>query len=234
MKNIKIKQIILNSDFKPSIGNKNLNFYLNNFSYYHLRDFDFNIKTKILVDGQFFVSLINILLNKSIKRNSFDFTSNAAEIFNFISKNNKKLFVIGSTEENSDIFKTFLLKKYNINNCTSINGFVKNINQFLLTKNIHDSFVIIGTGSPFQENLANFVYENFINTEVYTCGGFITQTAESIISNNNHNYYPVFFAKYNLRWLYRLLNTKYVFKRIILYYPISTIYFFYNFIISKK
>lgn len=234
MANLNIKQIIINSNFKPTIGNKNLNFYLNNFSYYQLRDFNFNIKTKILVDGQFFVFLINLFLNKSIKRNSFDFTSNADEIFNYISKNKKKLFVIGSTEKNSNIFREFLLKKYNIHNCTSINGFVKNINQFLLTKNIHDSFVVIGTGTPYQEKLATFIYENFTDTEVYTCGGFITQTAESIISNNHHHYYPVFFSKYNLRWFYRIITTKYVFKRIVLHYPISTIHFIYKFLFSKK
>ena len=110
----------------------------------------------------------------------------------------------------------------------------KNIYEYLLKQDLNNSFIIIGTGSPFQENLATFIYENFKNVEVYTCGGFITQTAESISNKSNHNYYPEFISKFNLRWLYRVLTTNYVLKRVLFYYPISVIYLIYELIIKRN
>ena len=234
MKKLRIKEVILNSNFKHQIGNQGLNFYFNNFSFFILRNFRFNPKTKILSDGQFFTTLINILLRKKYKRNSFDFTSNAPDVFNYISENNKSLCVIGSTTKNSKIFKSFLDNEYNIQNCISIDGFKKNIYEYLLKQDLNNSFIIIGTGSPFQENLATFIYENFKNVEVYTCGGFITQTAESISNKSNHNYYPEFISKFNLRWLYRVLTTNYVLKRVLFYYPVSVIYLIYELIIKRN
>lgn len=229
-----IINLIKKSDFIPKIGSNELNIYLNNYSYYMLRNVTLNSNTKILSDGLFFVNCLNFMLRKKIKRNSFDFTSNANEIFNYVSVHNKKLIIVGSTTQNSLTFKNFIQEKYKLENCISIDGFKKNMFEYLKSYDLNNSFVIIGTGSPFQEKLASFVYDSFKNVEVYTCGGFITQTAESIIENNSHKYYPVFFNKYNLRWLYRLINTKFVFKRLVYYYPISTINLFYKLIFLKK
>ena len=230
----KLINLIKKSDFSPKIGNNDLNIYLNNFSYYLLRNFRFSSKTKILSDGQFFTFLINLFLNKTYKRNSFDFTSNASHVFNYVSENNKRLFVIGSTPINSETFNCFLRDEFNIKNSISIDGFKDNIYEYLLTLNLNNSLVVIGTGSPFQENLASFVFENFKNIEVYTCGGFITQTAESIDNKRDHNYYPKFYSKFNLRWLYRMLTTNYVLKRLLFYYPISVIYLTHEFIIKRN
>ena len=217
-----LAEVIKNSNFKPVPGTNMLNIYLNNYSYYIVRNKSFPSKTNIMIDGIFMVNILKIFLKKKILRNSFDFTSNADLVFNYSKKSNRKLIRVGSTESNIKSVEKFLKKKYKIKNISSFNGFDKNLKSILMSHDLDNSLVVIGTGSPHQEDLAKSLFLNFKKIEIYTCGGFFTQTAESL-KNKRFNYYPRFFHKYNLRWLYRIYDTNYVLKRLLFYYPISSI-----------
>lgn len=69
-------------------------------------------------------------------------------------------------------------------------------------------FVIVGMGSPLQEQFALDLKEAGFQGIVFTCGGFLHQTANGI------NYYPDWINRYNLRAFYRLYKEKGLFKRL--------------------
>lgn len=57
-------------------------------------------------------------------------------------------------------------------------------------------------GSPLQEQFALDLKKSGYNGVVFTCGGFLHQTARGI------KYYPEWVNKYNLRAFYRLFHEK--------------------------
>jgi N-acetylglucosaminyldiphosphoundecaprenol N-acetyl-beta-D-mannosaminyltransferase len=71
------------------------------------------------------------------------------------------------------------------------------------------SCVILGLGSPKQELVGEKLAELMV-PRVYTCGAFISQTAQQ----NGTEYYPFVFKFLNLRWLYRALREKGHHKRL--------------------
>ena len=77
-----------------------------------------------------------------------------------------------------------------------------------------DSFVICGMGTPHQESFG-LLLKNAKGSikQIYTCGGFLHQSSESI------EYYPKWINRLNLRWLYRAIKEDYVLKRLLVQYP---------------
>ena len=67
---------------------------------------------------------------------------------------------------------------------------------------LDSDFTIIGMGSPLQEQFALDLKKSGYNGVVFTCGGFLHQTARGI------KYYPEWVNKYNLRAFYRLFHEK--------------------------
>jgi UDP-N-acetyl-D-mannosaminuronic acid transferase (WecB/TagA/CpsF family) len=73
---------------------------------------------------------------------------------------------------------------------------------------------ILGLGSPIQEEfLADLVSAGFLG-KIYTCGGFLHQTARGRL-----DYYPPVINSLGLRWMYRMLCEPHVFWRTLKYYP---------------
>ena len=68
---------------------------------------------------------------------------------------------------------------------------------------------LIGMGAPYQDEMAIILKNSGFKGTVYTCGGFIHQTQEGIIS------FPEWSNKLGLRWLYRIFTQKGVLRRII-------------------
>lgn len=150
----KLINLIKTSDVSSKIGNNYLNIYINNFSYYLLRKFGFSSKITILSYGQFFTFIIDFI-QKKYKRNSLDSTSSFSHVFNYVSENNKRLFVIGSTPINSETSSFFLQYEVNIKNSTSI---FYNQNLFAF------SFVADAIGMYFhfiRKIYSFYIYDNF-------------------------------------------------------------------------
>ncbi len=63
-------------------------------------------------------------------------------------------------------------------------------------------FAIVGMGAPLQEQFALDLRDAGFKGIVFTCGGFLHQTADRI------NYYPDWVNRYNLRAFYRLFHEK--------------------------
>ena len=96
--------------------------FVNPFSYYTLRrDFHKYSQVIFLSDG-FIFCLIARLFGFQIKRNSFDLTSIAPEVFE--SARFMRVAVVGSTEINVQKFKEIVESKYNCQIHLAVSGFL--------------------------------------------------------------------------------------------------------------
>lgn len=180
------------------------------------------------VDGISLVKFINWKFKKKISRYSFDDTSIAPNVFNYAIKNNLKIAVIGTKEELIYKAVSALEKKYKTKISYFRNGYFGS-NEEILTSCQHIikqkiEIVICGMGTPYQEQFLGTLKCLGWNGYGFTCGGFLHQVASKA------NYYPKFFDKYNLRWLYRILDEPKLLKRYLVQYP----YFFILLLFFKK
>lgn len=192
--------------------------FANAYSYYKLIDdklcshFDY-----IFFDGILLVKLYNLKFKKNIKRVSFDFTSIADRFFRQCVSENFSVSIIGAKEQ--EIVKTYayLQKRYGhcILNYRSgyFNSVAEEEDYFNYINNNNVSVVLVGMGAPTQELFSIKLKNKCKNLKfIITCGGFLSQTV-------NGEYYPHFFNKFNLRWLYRLYKHKHVRNKFFKEYP---------------
>lgn len=77
--------------------------------------------------------------------------------------------------------------------------------------------VIVGMGAPMQDEMCVRLKEaGFVGT-AYTCGGFIHQTQDTMVS------FPAWTNKLGLRWLYRIFTQSGMLKRLIETYPMFVV-----------
>lgn len=152
---------------------------------------------------------------KSI-RLSFDLSTMAGPVFHDMMAHGESLYVLGAKP--GEVDKSVETIKQNFEGIKIAgfhHGYIKDCKDSIIQE-IKDSgarVVIIGMGAPMQDEIAVMLKKSgFIGT-VYTCGGFIHQTQEGIIS------FPEWTNKLGLRWLYRLFTQSGMFKRLIETYP---------------
>lgn len=224
---INIKEIAT----RPSEGQ--LNTFVNPYSYLQLRNQGKLLENfdNIYLDGfllVFFFRLVGVRTN----RNSFDMTSLAPKVLQGCIKGNKSIYFIGSTEKAINSFVKVISKDFpKLDIVGHRNGYFNNVNEKenTLKAIIHlkPSVVVVGMGTPFQEQfLVDLKNTGWVGIG-YTCGGFIHQTANGI------NYYPEFFNKYNLRWLYRIMDEPKLIKRYFILYPNALLMFIWDLVLYK-
>lgn len=170
----------------------------------------------ICSDGILPIMLNRILGKPKSVRISFDMTSLAPKIFNYLSKNNSSIFFLGSSEECIDKFVKVIKNNYNLLNIIGWHhGYIKSDYDIVVNRIIESGteVVVIGMGAPLQDEFAVYLKERGFKGTIYTCGGFFHQTTERI------NYYPKWINCWNLRTFYRLVHERYVWGRVIKYYP---------------
>ena len=208
--------------FRSSLNEKNkLITFINSYSYLYFRK-NLNLFSnfhKIYIDGIILVRLLQIIGIRT-KRSSFDMTSLAEKVFLEAIKQNQSVYIIGSTESAINKFIVAIKRKFPMLSILGFrNGYFINSNELnSAVKKIIEldpELVIVGMGTPNQEEFLVILKESGWNGVGYTCGGFIHQTANGI------DYYPNFYNKYNLRWLYRILDEPKLLKRYMFYYPLS-------------
>jgi N-acetylglucosaminyldiphosphoundecaprenol N-acetyl-beta-D-mannosaminyltransferase len=198
----------------------NLITFVNTFSYYRLLDSGFPLKRidRIFVDGVFQVKLHNLFYKAKINRASFDFSSMADDLFVFVKNNNLKIALMGATKEEIVIAVNNLKKKYSgLRIIHSRDGYFNSEEEkndlYITLKEKNPDIVILGMGTPEQENFAVYLNEKGLYCTIITCGGFLSQTAK------NQDYYWPIIKKLNLRWLQRAIEYKHVRKRLFIHYP---------------
>lgn len=197
---------------------ENIVSFINPYSYLILR------KSKGLdvdlwgVDGQFAVLLFR-LFGVWVKRLSFDMTSLAPKVFEHCSNKGLPVAIVGAKESEVSTAVSVFKKDYpNINICYYRDGYFTNEQErkqcFDKIKESGAKVVIVGMGTPIQEQFLVDLRESGWQGTGYTCGGFLHQTA-----SKGAQYYPNWINRLHLRWLYRMWDEPKLIKRYMLYYP---------------
>lgn len=229
MKNKSPNKIRIFSKFQ--LSNNGFYSFINPVSYFHFRKNQYSCN--FYCDGilsAFLFSLINL---KRIERISFDYTSIGHLFFESCEKNNKSLLIIGGTEDDAKKFSLHLSSKYKKLNFLSISGYPQNgftqteMERIAVQSKSFDS-VLIGLGSPLQENLGEYIKNSGFPGLILTCGAFISQTSQS----TNGIYYPNWINSLNLRFAWRLLKEPHTRSRakFLFYFP----FFLFTDILIKK
>jgi len=184
------------------------------------------------VDGFSFVKLLNQISHSNLSRYSFDETSLAPKIFNYVKKKNLKLAVIGTHEKFIQKAVNNIEENYDIIVCYSRHGYFQNKQEYTIVfQQIIDlkiDVVICGMGTPRQEDFLVKLVEAGWEGIGYTCGGFLHQTSNSI------NYYPKIIDNWNLRWLYRIYDEPKLIHRYLFRYPMFFLKFLTYMLTTKK
>ncbi|ANQ50226.1 WecB/TagA/CpsF family glycosyltransferase [Flammeovirga sp. MY04] len=156
---------------------------------------------KIYIDGIGLLFFLKLFNKYKEGRKSFDMTSLGKDIFSQSVIQNRKIYIIGSTQESIEKFVSNIKKEFEgVNIIGFRNGYIKGEEQNVINEiiNKEPDITIVGMGVPIQEHflveLKKCGYKNII----YTCGGFIHQTTENI------HFYPEWIDKLNLRMFYRI------------------------------
>jgi len=189
----------------------------------HQSDVDLTKFDKICIDG----IALKLFLDKvfggtSIDRMSFDFTSVAHLVFENAATASQHGFILGSDSDSNHAFLTKVSEMFPGIKLEGRSGYFDN--DAALTDCINSlsasdyDFVVIGMGAVKQEEVAIKLKESGFRGRIYTCGGFIHQTAL-----NGGEYYPAWVDKLNLRFAYRMFKEPSTIKRYLLDYPKSFI-----------
>jgi len=182
---------------------------------YIYKDFDY-----LGVDGIFMAKTLSLLMGLNIPRLSFDMTSLAPIVFE--SAKGKGIYFIGTTEDLIHKSIDNLKKKFpELIVLGYRNGYFKDeVERLEVIKKIislRPEIVIVGMGHPYQDIFSIELKRAGYTGVVFTCGGFLHQSAECIL------YYPKWIDRFNLRWLYRFINEPRIIKRVLIYYPVFLI-----------
>lgn len=194
-----------------TIGGGRVYTCVNPFSYHLVRQHKelYDSMDGLFVDGMTMCWLIRILWGIHIPRLSFDMSSMAADLFSYLNDPNlnRNIYFLG-TRQNvlESTIRQFRENYPNMNIAGFRNGYfidLEDRNQAIYDIiNTNCDFVIVGMGSPLQEQFAFDLKKAGYKGIIFTCGGFLHQTA------NNIKYYPDWINKYNLRAFYRLFHEK--------------------------
>ncbi len=167
----------------------------------------------LYVDGILMCKLINLLWKRRIPRLSFDMSGMAVDLFARLNETEESVYFIGAKQEAivatveqiKSAYPGIHIKGYR-------NGYFllpeHRQREIDLIVKINPDFTIVGMGSPIQEQFAIDLKAAGYKGIVFTCGGFLHQTANGI------NYYPDWINRHNLRAFYRLYKEKGLFKRL--------------------
>ncbi|MDV6253345.1 WecB/TagA/CpsF family glycosyltransferase [Vibrio sp. EA2] len=218
---MKDKKFLLSILNEPTIVSPLAISFVNPFSYKHAsitncaKDIDFWFS-----DGALLCHLTNIFRRKDkINRVSFDFSSIAHDVFRYANQESKRVAIIGGTDDEINKAINYISTLYpSVNFVYKRNGYFSESEMLKIAKEIsfvNPDYVVAGLGTPLQEE---FIVSVKMLLEkkciLFTCGGFITQTA------SKGDFYHPLVKKFGVRWLQRAIEQKHVRKRILKDYPI--------------
>ena len=196
---------------------------LNAFYMVKLKDQDYHWYDEfdyIASDGMGPIKLNKLFGKPKSVRLSFDLSTMAGPVFRHMMVNNGSLFVLGAKPGEVDrSVETIKTNFDGIKIAGFHHGYIKDCKDIVVKKIIASGakVVIVGMGAPMQDEMCVLLKRaGFVGT-VYTCGGFIHQTQDTMVS------FPEWTNKLGLRWLYRIFTQSGMLKRLIETYPIFVI-----------
>jgi len=174
---------------------------------------------KICIDGialKTFLSLVH--RDSSIQRLSFDFTSVANLVFEQAAARGQRGFILGSDSRSNAKFLTEIVGMFPGLELEGRSGYFEDDDERSdVLASLADSdfdLIVVGMGAVMQERAAAALVDLGYTGKVYTCGGFIHQTAMS-----EGEYYPEWVDRFNLRFAYRMFKEPTTIRRYLLDYP---------------
>lgn len=138
----------------------------------------------------------------NIRREAFDFTSQANPVFAWAAKYGKSVGFVGGKQGVAEKAALVIAQKYpGFLNAGCYSGYEQDPEQARqhFTKNQTD-LVVCGMGAPLQERFLNQLVSTGWQGVGVTCGGFLDQTTKGA------GYFPGWVDRLNIRFLYRLVK----------------------------
>ena len=170
----------------------------------------------IFADGGLLVKAIKMVYGKQVTRRSFDMTSMAPELFAYVAKHGKTIYIVASKQEQVEKAMEIFRERYPMVKFAGYrNGYFASESEMDVEAKyiakLNPDFLIVGMGALMQEKFLLKVKNAGYQGVGFTCGGFIHQT-----SRNEIDYYPVWVDKTNLRFVYRMWKEPHTRKRYVM------------------
>ena len=170
----------------------------------------------IFADGELLVKAIKIVYGKQVTRRSFDMTSMAPELFAYVAKRGKTIYIVASKQEQVEKAVEIFRERYpKVKFAGYRNGYFASESEMDVEAKyiakLNPDFLIVGMGALMQEKFLLKVKNAGYQGVGFTCGGFIHQT-----SRNEIDYYPAWVDKTNLRFVYRMWKEPHTRKRYVM------------------
>jgi N-acetylglucosaminyldiphosphoundecaprenol N-acetyl-beta-D-mannosaminyltransferase len=204
-------------------GRCELNLFINHYSLHVIdggHDWTLAAADRIFADGGLLARQLSSRTRR-IARRSFDFTSVARPVLDAATDSGFFVIFVGGTAEDAARFEAWLRQDLRLERCEVIDGFRADHEQLLAERLGRHRRVMIayGTGTPKQEEQACRAKAACeaagVTAQIFTCGGFITQTAASA----SGHFYPRWIDRAGLRWVWRCYKQPFVLKRLLSIYP---------------
>lgn len=140
----------------------------------------------IFADGGLLVKAIKMVYGKQVTRRSFDMTSMAPELFAYVAKHGKTIYIVASKQEQVEKAVEIFHERYpKVKFAGYRNGYFASENEMdVEAKHITElnpDFLIVGMGALMQEKFLLKVKNAGYQGGGFTCGGFIHQTSRNEI-----------------------------------------------------
>lgn len=170
----------------------------------------------IFADGGLLVKAIKMVYGKQVTRRSFDMTSMAPELFAYVAKHGKTIYIVASKREQVEKAVEIFHERYpKVKFAGYRNGYFASESEMDVEAKyiakLNPDFLIVGMGALMQEKFLLKVKNAGYQGVGFTCGGFIHQT-----SKNEIDYYPAWVDKTNLRFVYRMWKEPHTRKRYVM------------------
>ena len=181
----------------------------------------------IFADGSILVAAIRMLYGKKVERRSFDMTSVAPLLFDYVQKEGMSVYIVASKPEEVENAVEILKDRYpDVHIIGYRNGYfsdeAEQDEEARHIAEVNPDFLIVGMGAIMQEKFLLKVRDAGFRGIGFTCGGFIHQTAK-----NEIDYYPAWADRMNLRFIYRMYKEPHTRKRYLkagFVFPVRFIY----------
>lgn len=160
---------------------------------------------RFYADGIAVVLYTQLFKGKKIERTSFDDTSIAPVVLGYAQAFQKRVALVGGTEENIRQAAELLEQKYPDLEISYVrSGFFscEEERQQSLVNAARADIVIVGMGAGKQERLLLDLRAVGWQGTGFTCGGYLDQFVQA----KGQDYYPAWIDRLNLRWLYRMIK----------------------------
>ena len=170
----------------------------------------------IFADGGLLVKAIKMVYGKQVTRRSFDMTSMAPELFAYVAKHGKTIYIVASKREQVEKAVEIFHERYpKVKFAGYRNGYFASESEMDVEAKyiakLNPDFLIVGMGALMQEKFLLKAKDAGYQGVGFTCGGFIHQT-----SKNEIDYYPAWVDKTNLRFVYRMWKEPHTRKRYVM------------------